>query len=120
MSKLIAHWDKILIRPLPESEKRIDGIILPDMGKETPEFGEVISVGEGVMNVFGHFIPNTMKIGQIVAIPRIGSFNFTYEGQDYYVTREQEVLITIEPDDQITPESLQQAMDEFERDGLPF
>jgi hypothetical protein len=55
-----------------------------------------------------------------VAIPRIGSFNFTYEGQDYYVTREQEVLITIEPDDQITPESLQEAMDEFERDDLPF
>lgn len=97
--KLVAHWDKILIKPLPESEKIIEGIILPDMGRETPEFGEVISVGEGVMNVFGHFIPNTMKVGQIVAIPRIGSFNFSYDGQDYFLTREQEILVTIENDE---------------------
>ena len=102
MSVLKAHWDKILIKPLPEEEKIIQGIILPDLGKETPAFGEIISVGEGVLNVFGHFIPNTMKVGQIVAIPRIGSFNFTYEGQDYYITREQEILVTIEPDEDET------------------
>jgi chaperonin GroES len=99
MSKLKAKWDKVLIKPLPESEKIEGAIIIPDMGKETPEFGEIVDVGPGVMNVFGHFIPNTSKIGDIVAIPRIGSFNFSYEGQDYYVTREQEILITIEPDE---------------------
>jgi co-chaperonin GroES (HSP10) len=97
--KLVAKWDKIIIQPLPQSEMSIAGFIIPDMGKETPEFGKVISVGPGVMNVFGKFLPNTSKVGDIVVIPRIGSFNFTFEGEDYFITREQELLAGIEEEE---------------------
>lgn len=96
--KLVAMWDKVVLRPLPENETMVNGFIIPDTGKETPEYGEVISVGPGVMNVFGRFIPNTLKVGDIVLIPRVGSFNVKYRGEDYYVTREQECLAKEEDD----------------------
>lgn len=89
---LKAHWDKVIIKPFEKSEQIVNGLIIPDLGKETPEYGTVISVGPGVLNVFGHFLPNTLKVGDIVFIPRVGSFNFSYNGEDYYITREQEIL----------------------------
>ena len=102
--RLVAKMDKVILKPIPKSEQKFGTFIIPDQGQDTPEFGEVISVGPGVMNVFGTFIPNICKIGDIVAIPRIGSFNFSYDGEEYFITREQELLAGLEEDETNTTE----------------
>ena len=89
---LRAKWDKVIIKPIDGGEKMMGGLYIPDAGENAPEIGTVTHVGPGVMNVFGHFITMTCKIGDVVIIPKIGSFKLSHNGEDYYVTREQELL----------------------------
>ena len=37
--------DRILIRHIDEGEQTYGNIVIPDMGKEKPEMGEVLAVG---------------------------------------------------------------------------
>jgi chaperonin GroES len=57
MSKeLQANNDRVIIKPVDQSEEMYGSIIIPDMGKEKPEMGEVISVGPGRQSEFGSWI----------------------------------------------------------------
>ena len=48
MSKsLVPQNDRVLIKPIESGEEMYGNIIIPDMGKEKPEMGEVVAVGPG-------------------------------------------------------------------------
>ena len=48
MSKqLLPTNDRILLKPIDEGEQTYGNIVIPDMGKEKPEMGEVLAVGPG-------------------------------------------------------------------------
>ena len=70
-------------------------IIIPDMGKEKPEMGEVIAVGPGRQSEFGQFIRVNAKVGDFVLIPKIGSLRIDFEGQEYFITQDREILATV-------------------------
>ena len=93
MSKkyIVPLQDKVVIKPLEQSGQMAGNILIPDMGKERPEMGEVVGVGEGVYE-FGHFIPTTAKNGDIVIIPKFGTTVVSVDGEDYYICREKEIL----------------------------
>ena len=58
MSKTITPCnDRIVIKPIDEGEQTYGSIVIPDMGKEKPEMGEVISVGPGRLSEYGKMIP---------------------------------------------------------------
>ena len=54
-SKLIPKNDRVLIKPSKKGEEMYGSIIIPDMGQERPEMGEVIAVGPGRTSEFGSF-----------------------------------------------------------------
>lgn len=96
MSKqLTPSNDRILIKPIDEGEMTYGSIVIPDMGKEKPEMGEVIAVGQGRMSEFGHFIPVKHKVGQIVLVPKIGTLRIDFEGEEYYIAQDREILAVI-------------------------
>ena len=100
MSKtLTPSNDRILIRPIDEGEQTYGSIVIPDMGKEKPEMGEVIAVGQGRMSEFGHFIPVKHKVGQIVLVPKIGTLRIDFEGEEYFIAQDKEILATIKEAD---------------------
>ncbi len=41
------------------------------------------------------FIPTQLKIGEIVVLPTMGFTKFEYDGQDYWIGKENEVLAKI-------------------------
>ena len=46
MSKTLSPSnDRLLIKPIDEGEQTYGNIVIPDMGKEKPEMGEVIAAG---------------------------------------------------------------------------
>jgi chaperonin GroES len=102
MSKTITPSnDRILIKPVEEDEQMYGSIVIPDMGKEKPEMGEVIAVGQGRMSEFGHFIPVKHKVGQVVLIPKIGTLRIDFEGEEFYIAQDKEILAVIsEPKEQ--------------------
>jgi chaperonin GroES len=95
MKKLKPSNDRILIKPIEEGEQTYGSIVIPDMGKEKPEMGEVIAVGSGRMSEFGHFIPVKHKVGDIVLVPKIGTLRIDFEGEEYYIAQDKEILAKI-------------------------
>src|SRR6056300_1314927 len=87
--------DRILIKPIDEGEMTYGSIVIPDLGKEKPEMGEVIAVGQGRMSEFGHFIPVKHKVGDIVLVPKIGTLRIDFEGEEYYIAQDKEILAVI-------------------------
>ena len=54
MSKqLVPLNDRVLIRPVDEGEQMYGNIIIPDMGKEKPEMGNVVTEDKGHKHRFG-------------------------------------------------------------------
>ena len=96
MSKtLIPQNDRVLIKPIDEGEQMYGSIVIPDMGKEKPEMGEVVAIGPGRMSEFGKFITVNAKVGQVVLVPKIGTLKFDYEGDEYYILPDREILLVI-------------------------
>jgi chaperonin GroES len=96
MSKtLIPQNDRVLLKPIEEGEQLYGNIVIPDMGKEKPEMGEVVSVGLGRQSDFGHFIRVNAKVGDVVLVPKIGTLRIDFEGEEYYIVQDKEILATI-------------------------
>lgn len=95
MKQLVPQNDRVLVKPIDEGEQMYGNIVIPDMGKEKPEMGEVIAVGPGRTSEFGGFIPVNVNVGDIVLVPKIGSLRIDFEGDEYYVTQDKEILCTV-------------------------
>tara|TARA_R100001509_G_scaffold126173_1_gene79631 strand:- start:799 stop:1107 length:309 start_codon:yes stop_codon:yes gene_type:complete len=96
MSKALTPFnDRVIIKPIEEDEQMYGNIVIPDMGKERPEMGEVIAVGPGRQTEFGQFIRVNAKVGDIVLIPKIGSIRIDFEGEEYFITADKEILASI-------------------------
>lgn len=95
MKELQPQNDRVLIKPIEEDEQMYGNIVIPDMGKERPEMGEVIAVGPGRQSEFGQYIRVNAKVGDIVLVPKIGTIRIEFEGQEYYITPDREILATV-------------------------
>jgi len=100
MSKtLIPFNDRVIIKPIEEGEQMYGNIVIPDLGKERPEMGEVVAIGPGRQSEFGQFIRVTAKVGDIVLIPKIGSLRIDFEGEEFFIAADREILATIKTED---------------------
>ena len=64
--------DRILIRPIDEGEQTYGNIVIPDMGKEKPEMGEVLAVGPGRQSELDPskiISVRSCKVGDTVLVP---------------------------------------------------
>lgn len=95
MKRLQANNDRVIVRPVDMSEKLYGNIIMPDLGSERPETGEVVSVGRGRTSEGGAWIEPASKVGDLVLVPKIGTIRVDFEGQEYYILPDKEILATI-------------------------
>ena len=84
--------DKIIILPLEEGEQTYGNIIIPDTGQEKPEIGTVLAVGPGRISTNGVLIPNKLKVGVTVMVPKFGAQVVVIENETYVVASENDVL----------------------------
>ena len=94
--------DRILVKPIDEGEKTYGSIVIPDMGKEKPEMGEVLDVGPGRQSELDPsklISVRSCKKGDIVLVPKIGSLRIDFDGQEYYITRDSEILAVVKEKD---------------------
>ena len=95
-SKLKPTNDRILIKPVDEGEQTYGSIVIPDMGKEKPEMGEVLEIGPGRLSEHGQLITvRSCKVGDIVLVPKIGTLRIDFEGEEYYIAQDREVLAVV-------------------------
>lgn len=88
--------DQVIIKPMSSEEKTKSGIILPDtVSKERPEQGEVIAVGPGKLLDNGQRASMSVQIGQKVMFKKYSTEELKYDGQDYVVVGEHDILAII-------------------------
>ena len=91
-SPIIPLGDKIVILPQEEGEQTYGNIVVPDMGKEKPEIGVVLASGPGRVSTDGTLIPNKIKVGQTVMVPKFGAQTISLENETYVMASENDVL----------------------------
>jgi chaperonin GroES len=91
-SPIIPLGDRIIILPQEEGEQTYGNIIIPDAGQEKPEVGTVLAVGPGRISTDGTLIPNRIKVGQTVMVPKFGAQVAVVENETYVIASENDVL----------------------------
>jgi chaperonin GroES len=96
MSKLTPLNGYLILKPIEETEQTYGNIVIPDLGKEKPEIGEVIAVSDTYNWHTGDYYRTKLEPGQKVLIPKMGSMKITVDGEDYFITKETEILAIYE------------------------
>ena len=88
--------DRVLIKPIDEGEQTYGSIVIPDMGKEKPEMGQVLAVGPGRLSEYGKMIPiRSCNVGDTVLVPKLGTLRIDFEGEEYFIAQDREILAVI-------------------------
>jgi chaperonin GroES len=82
--------DRVLVEPAEAEEKTASGIIIPDTAKEKPQRGKVIAVGNGKKDE-----PMELKVGDEVLYGKYAGTEINYDGKDYMMMRQSDVLAVI-------------------------
>lgn len=82
--------DRVVVKPAPAEETTKGGIIIPDTAKEKPQRGEIVAVGPGKDGV-----AMTVSKGDIVLYGKYAGQELNYEGEDYLIMREDDVLVIL-------------------------
>ena len=86
--KLLA--DRVLVEPAAAETKTSSGIIIPDTAKEKPQKGNIVAVGPGTKDN-----PVTLKVGDVVLYGKYSGTELNYEGKDYLIMKENDILAII-------------------------
>jgi len=91
MSKLKPLNGYLVLKPIEEEEQTYGNIVLPDLGKERPELGEVVATSPVYNFNSDKWINSQVNVGQKVLIPKLGAARITVEGEEYYIVKEQDI-----------------------------
>lgn len=86
--------DKVVIKNAPAEETTPTGILLPADAKEKPATAEVMAVGPGSL-VDGKRVEMTVKVGDTVLFRKYAGTEFKYEGEEYLVLAESDILAIV-------------------------
>ncbi|HID95390.1 MAG TPA: co-chaperone GroES [Candidatus Latescibacteria bacterium] len=80
--------DRVLVKPIEESEEVKGGIIIPDTAKDKPQEGEVRAVGTDE--------DLTVKVGDTVIYGKYAGTEVRIDGEDLLIMPEDDILAVVE------------------------
>ena len=86
--------DRVVVRPLEETEQKRGGLYIPDTAKEKPQQGKIVAVGPGRVEK-GERIPMDLEIGQKVLYGKYSGSEITLDDQQYLIVKESDVLAVL-------------------------
>ncbi len=90
--------ERVLLQVVEPEEKKVGGIIIPDTAKERPQIGEVIALGDDVVNadVKRKPLSEIVKVGDKVLFAKYGGTEVTVEGEEYLLVNRSDILGVVE------------------------
>ena len=88
--------DRVLIKMKEEEETTKSGIILSNGAKEKPQIAEVIEVGPGITYIEGKKVEMYIKKGDRVIVSKYSGTEVKYEGEDYLIVKQDDILAIVE------------------------
>lgn len=88
--------DRVVLKVQKEEEQSIGGIVIASNAKEKPTTGEIIAVGNGRILDNGQRVEPEVKVGQSVVFDKYAGSEVKYEGEEYLVIRENDIIAVID------------------------
>ena len=88
-------YDNVLVQRADAEERTAGGLFLPTTDQEKQVYGFVKAVGKGKILKDGTVRPPLVKEGDKVLLAKWGGNEIKYEGQDYLILKESELLAII-------------------------
>ena len=83
--------DRVLVQAQEAETKTASGLYIPDSSKEKPQQGVIIAVGSGKKDE-----PMELKAGDKVMYGKYSGTEVSYDGKDYLIMRQSDVIAVIE------------------------
>ena len=80
--KLRPLFDKVVLEPVEANEKTQGGILLPGTAQEKQQIGVIVAM--------------QVEVGQKVLYAKYSGSEFKYEGKDYVIIRQSDILAIME------------------------
>ncbi len=93
--KLHPLADRVVVKPLEETEQMKGGLYIPDTAKEKPQQGEVMAVGPGRVSDEGKRIETELKVGDRVLYGKYSGTEVSVAEEEYLILREADVLAVV-------------------------
>ncbi|MBR5034770.1 MAG: co-chaperone GroES [Bacteroidales bacterium] len=83
--------DRVLVEAQEAETKTASGLFIPDSAKEKPQQGVIVAVGKGKTDE-----PMELKVGDKVMYGKYSGTEVSFEGKDYLIMRQSDVIAVIE------------------------
>jgi chaperonin GroES len=87
--------DRVVVKPLDDSEQMRGGLYIPDTAKEKPSQGEIFAVGPGKLSDEGTRLELDVKVGDKVLYGKYSGTDVTLDGEEYLILRESDILAIV-------------------------
>ncbi len=86
--------DRVLVRPLTQSEEKVGSLYIPDTAKEKPQEGVVEAVGPG-RTEDGKLVAMEVKVGDRVLYGKYSGTEIKKDGKEMLMIRESDILAVL-------------------------
>ena len=94
-TQILPLADRIVVKPLEETEQMRGGLYIPDTAKEKPQQGVVIAVGPGRLDDNGKRIAMDVSVGDRVLYAKYSGQEIKIDQEEYIVLSEKDVLCKV-------------------------
>ena len=88
--------NRVLIKMIEAEETTKSGIILSAGSQEKPQIAEVVEVGPGEVDENGKIVEMQVKKGDKVITSKYSGNEIKYEGIDYIIVKQSDILAIVE------------------------
>ena len=82
--------DRVVVESAAAETKTAGGLIIPDTGKEKPQRGKVVAVGNGKVDE-----PMTVKVGDNILYGKYSGTEVQIDGKEFLIMRESDIFAII-------------------------
>jgi chaperonin GroES len=86
--------DRVVVKPLEETEQMRGGLYIPDTAKEKPQQGEVIAAGPGRFEKDKR-VPMEVKVGDKILYGKYSGTEVNLDSDTYLILRESDILAIV-------------------------
>ncbi|MBZ0266424.1 co-chaperone GroES [bacterium] len=90
--------ERVLLKPAQSEEQKVGSIIIPDTAKERPQIGEVMALGDDVVNkdLDRKALSSLIKVGDKVLYAKYGGTEVKVDGVEFLLVNRSDILAVIE------------------------
>jgi chaperonin GroES len=91
-AKIQPLGDRVLVKPLEQTESKRGGIIIPDSAKDKPQEGVVVACGKGKVTEEGKVLPMDVKIGDKVLYEKYGGSEIRLADEELLIMHQDSIV----------------------------